>query len=73
MLKGYTGTIVRIDLTTQDIRYEEISESVARKYIGGIGIAAKILWDETTHDTEPFSPENPLIFIANLHKADERL
>ena len=64
MLKGYCGTVVRVDLTREEIRYEEIDEDVARKYIGGIGIAAKILWDETIRETDPFSPENPLILMT---------
>ncbi len=64
MFKGYMGTIARVDLTTEKISYEPIDEGVARKYIGGVGLAAKILWDETKADTVPLSPENLLIFMA---------
>lgn len=64
MLKGYTGRIVRVDLTTGKITYECLDEDTARKYIGGVGLAAKILWDETKPDTEPLSPENRLIFMT---------
>ena len=53
MLKGYNGKILRLDLSTGDIDYESINEETARKYIGGVGLAAKILWDETTPDTPP--------------------
>lgn len=64
MLKVYNGKILRLDLTTGDIDYEYLEEPTARKYIGGVGLAAKILWDETTPDTDPLSPENELIFMT---------
>ena len=63
MLKGY-GKIVRVDLTAEKISYKDIDEGTARKYIGGVGLAAKILWDETTGHTEPLSPENLLMFMT---------
>ena len=64
MLKGYNGKILRIDLSTGGIDHENLDEATARKYIGGVGLAAKILWDETKPDTEPLSPENELIFMT---------
>jgi aldehyde:ferredoxin oxidoreductase len=63
MLKGYNGRIVRVDLTTGNIENEPINEDLARKFIGGIGYAAKILWEETTEQTDPMAPESPLIFM----------
>ncbi len=64
MLKGYNGIIAHADLTTGKIGYEQISEDIARKYLGGVGLAAKILWDSTTKDTAPLSPDNLLIFMT---------
>jgi aldehyde:ferredoxin oxidoreductase len=64
MLKGYTGNIVHADLTTGKISYERINENTARRYIGGVGLAARMLWDDTTGDTDPLSSENPLIFMT---------
>ena len=64
MLKGYNGKILRLDLTTGSIDYEHPDEPTARKYIGGVGLAAKILWDETTPATAPLSPENELVFMT---------
>ena len=63
MLKGYSK-IIRADLTSGKISYEEIDEIIARKFIGGIGYAAKVLWDETTRDTDPLGPENRLIVMT---------
>lgn len=64
MLKGYNGKIVRVDLTTEKVGYENIDADTARKYIGGVGFAARILWDETTRETAPLSPENLLMFMT---------
>jgi aldehyde:ferredoxin oxidoreductase len=64
VLKGYNGKILRLDLTTGSIDYEYLDEATARKYIGGVGLAAKILWEETKPDTEPLSPQNELIFMT---------
>lgn len=37
---------------------------MAEKFIGGWGLAAKILYDETGPDTDPLGPENRLIFMT---------
>jgi aldehyde:ferredoxin oxidoreductase len=43
---------------------ETIKESLLRRYIGGSGLAAKILFDETNAETDPLSPNNLLIFMT---------
>jgi aldehyde:ferredoxin oxidoreductase len=64
MLKGYQGKILRLDLSSGEKNIESIEEQTARKYIGGVGLSAKILWDETTPDTPPLSPDNELVFMT---------
>ncbi len=64
MLGGYTGKVLNIDLTTNKIYDETFSEEVLKKYIGGSGLGAKILYERTTEKTEPLSPENILIFMT---------
>jgi len=64
MLKGYNGKILRLDLSAGDFYFEYPDEQTLRKYIGGVGLAAKILWDETTPDTAPLSPDNELVFMT---------
>ncbi len=61
---GYLGKIMRIDLTTGKMENTFYSEEVMRKYIGGSGLGARILYDETTSETDPLGPENPLIFLT---------
>ena len=61
-MKGYAETIVRIDLTTQNITKEKISEEMCKNYIGGYGFVTKILYDELKPGIDALSPENVLIF-----------
>ena len=40
------GRIARVDLTSSKITKEEIPEEILRKFIGGWGLALKVLYDE---------------------------
>lgn len=61
---GYAGKILDINLTTGEVKTEILEEDFAKKYIGGKGFVARILWDELDADTDPLSPENPLVFAT---------
>ncbi len=56
-----TGTILRIDLTEGTVEKEPTAPYV-KDYIGGIGVSAKIFWDEVPPETRAFDPENLLMF-----------
>ncbi|MBI2958530.1 MAG: aldehyde ferredoxin oxidoreductase, partial [Chloroflexi bacterium] len=60
---GYAGSILEVDLTREKSNTTRPHEETLRKYIGGTGLAAKMLWEETTQDTAPLSPEAPLLFM----------
>lgn len=64
MATEYNARILRVDLTKGKTNAEDLGGEVTKKYVGGGGLAAKLLWDETTADTEPLSPENLLIFMV---------
>jgi aldehyde:ferredoxin oxidoreductase len=40
------GKILRVDLTNEKTGSEALSEEVARKFLGGRGLGAKILFEE---------------------------
>jgi len=61
---GYMGKILRVDLTDGTFKDEVLKEEMVRDYIGGSGIGTKILYDETSAETQALSPENPLIFMT---------
>ncbi len=61
---GYQGKILHVDLTSKTSRVEEFDEAFARKFLGGNGFAAKILWDSVDPGIDPLSPENVIAFAV---------
>lgn len=53
--------ILYVNLTSGEIRSESISVDVVLKYLGGRGIAAKLLYQNTYQGLDPLGPDNPLI------------
>jgi len=60
---GYAGKILNIDLS-KGVVVDTATTDYADRFIGGRGVAAKIYWDEVPPNTEPFDPENRLIFVT---------
>ena len=60
-MNGWTGQILRVNLTTKTFRVETFSEEFARKWIGGRGFAVKILYDELKPGIDPLGPDNKFI------------
>jgi aldehyde:ferredoxin oxidoreductase len=61
---AYAGKILRVDLTTGKISTEPLSEKLAKAYIGGIGLGIKLLMDNSKPGTDPFDPDNPIIYLT---------
>ncbi len=62
MAFGYTGKILRIDLTHRKIETETRSDDFYRTYLGGRGMVGHYLLNELPQGVEPLSPENVLVF-----------
>ncbi len=62
-MNGWMGTVLRVDLTLGRITKEPLDPSLAVDYVGGRGMAVRILLDELKMDCDPLGPENMLIFI----------
>ncbi len=61
-----TGYNLEIDLSRGNIERVETDPKLTELYLGGLGTNTKILWDRVPPETEPFSPDNPLIFSTGL-------
>ncbi len=59
---SYAGKILRVDLSTGAITTEELGSEYTDRFLGGRGIASKILYEEVPPEVEPFDPGNRLIF-----------
>src|SRR3989304_6330404 len=61
---AYAGKILRVNLTTGQTSTEPLTEETAKQYVGGIGLGIRLLIDNSTPGTDPFSPDNPIIFAS---------
>jgi aldehyde:ferredoxin oxidoreductase len=58
---GYAGKMAKIDLTTGKISTFMPTKDDLKKYVGGKGIAAKIIYDAFDRKIEAFSGENLIV------------
>ena len=63
-MEGWAGKILDIDLSTGSVQTHPLDMARARKYLGGRGLGARLLWDLVGPNVAPFSPENVLIFAS---------
>ena len=61
-----TGFNLEIDLSRGSIERVETDPRLTELYLGGLGTNTQILWDRVPPETEPFSPDNLLIFSTGL-------
>jgi len=60
-MHGYQGRLLRVDLTTRTAQLRELDEQLLADCIGGVGVGARLLYDETGPDTDPLGPDNVLV------------
>lgn len=63
-MNGWTGKIIRVNLTNESIITENLNTADAKLYLGGRGLGTKILLDEINPSLDALSPENKLIFMS---------
>ena len=63
-MNGYTGKILRVDLSSGIIEIEEPPESFYRRYLGGNGFIAYYLLHEMVAGADPLGPDNLLVFAG---------
>ena len=63
-MAGWTGKLLRVNLTEGVSTVEDIPQEWLREYIGGRGLAARYLYEEMDPKADPLSPENNLIFAT---------
>ena len=63
-MNGWMGKILEVDLTTSTVKERPLDMEMARQYLGGRGLGARLLWDEVGPGIGPLSPQNVLIFTV---------
>jgi aldehyde:ferredoxin oxidoreductase len=69
-LYGYNGKVAFIDLTNKSFNIKELDPKIAKEYLGGTGLSAKITYDILSEDDyillkeNVYNESNPLIFAT---------
>jgi aldehyde:ferredoxin oxidoreductase len=58
--------IIEVNLTKNFISIKKLEENLFRNYLGGSGLAAKLLYDELQPNLSPLHPDSPLLFFSGL-------
>ena len=61
---GWRGKILRVDLTTGNLKEENLDMKAARNYVGGRGLGIYYLNKEVDPLCDPLSPENMLVMAT---------
>ena len=63
-LYGFAGRVLRVDLTAGTSHTEAMSQRDMRAFLGGVGVGAKLLYDELPAGIDPLGPENKFVFAC---------
>ena len=66
MPNGFLGKILWVNLTSETFKEEELSEQIYRQYIGGYGLATKLIYENMPPKTDALSPESVFGFFPGL-------
>ena len=58
------GQILKVNLSTGAVEKGTIPAEYARDYIGGSGLAARLLWDALDPAPDPLDPASPLVWMT---------
>ena len=60
---GWTGKIIRVDLSELKITYLQTMD-YADRFLGGLGIGEYLYWTESSPELDAFHPDMPLILMT---------
>ncbi len=64
MIDGYSGTNLRVDLTSGEVKRESIPDEILVNYVGGKGVGTRALYKELESGIDPLSQKNKLILAV---------
>ena len=56
-MHGYMGKILWVDMTRGEIKEETLDEQLCRDYIGGYGLAARLIYSRQKAGVDPLGPD----------------
>jgi aldehyde:ferredoxin oxidoreductase len=60
---GWAGKILKVDLSSGQVTHLDTRQYVPQ-FVGGLGVAARIAWDELKPTIGPLDPQNPLFVMT---------
>ena len=64
MANGYMGRILSVDLSSGDMHHEPLAEELCKDFLGGYGLASRILYGRIPKGAEPLGHQNILGFMT---------
>ena len=64
--RAFNGKILNIDLSAGTIDTEHLPEEMYRKYLGGYGLGARLIFDRIPQGADPLGPDNVLGLFPGL-------
>ena len=64
VIGGYSGKILRVDLSREKISEESLDNEALRKYLGGTGMGVKYLYEEVPPGVEWSDADNRIMFFT---------
>ena len=65
-MNGYTGNILRVDLSKGCCETEQIPDTIYYDFLSGIGLTVRLLYERIPEGADPLGPENILAFASGL-------
>ncbi|MHB9090800.1 MAG: aldehyde ferredoxin oxidoreductase family protein, partial [Chloroflexota bacterium] len=62
---SYTGKVLHVDLSSRRTSVQTVEPEFLKTYLGGVGLASRLLFDNTPKGTDPLGPENAIAFAAS--------
>ncbi len=63
---GFFGRLLEVELGAGSCRERALEPSLYRRFLGGSGLAAWLLWDELEPTRDPLHPSSPLLIMNGL-------
>ena len=61
---GYTGRVIKVDLTNRKLETISLDEEMIALYMGGEGIGSRLLYEMVPPGIDAFHPDNPILIFT---------
>jgi aldehyde:ferredoxin oxidoreductase len=63
-MSSFFGRLLVVDLAARSAKVAPLDASLCRQFLGGVGLATRLLWDYAQPDCDPLGPENAMVFAT---------